>query len=219
MKSSRLRSLWCALLIAFVVAACVHADTVYLKKGGRIQGVVTSESEDSVEIKSNLGTIILSRGSILRIEKSPKEENVELESQWEKEKVEKEEKAKEEKRFEEEQRAKGMVKYQGTWISADRMREIEEGVEQKKQEWAREVDQRRKELEELERRLSEMEQRLDRRESELNYREQQLALREQNLLLQQQNLQREAERLAREKEETPPKIFAVPRIEVVPPKE
>jgi chromosome segregation ATPase len=210
---------WFVLLIGLLVLKPAQADTIHLKKGGRIQGVIISESEGSVEIRSNLGTIILSRGSIAKMDRASEEENRALESEWKKEREEKEEKAREAKRFEKEQRAKGMVKYRGTWVSAEKMREIEEGLDKSKEAWLGEVEKQRKELEELEKRLRELEARLERKESELSFREQQLSLREQNLLLQQQNIQREAERLAREKEETPPKIFAVPRIEVVPPKE
>lgn len=221
MNHSRLKTrlvLGLGAVLLLAILAAVQADTIYLKKGGRIQGVIISESEDSIELKSNLGTIVLSRGAIARIERSTAEEKKALESEWEKEQEEKDKKAKEEKLFEQEQRAKGLVKYKGTWIPAKKMYEIEEEVQKEKDDLTKVFEQQKRELEEMEKRLKEMEARLNSKESELSFREQQLSLREQNLLLQQQNLQRQAEQIAREKEDTPPKIFAVPRIEVVPPR-
>lgn len=194
------------------------ADVIHLKKGGKVKGVVINESEESVEIKSNLGTIVLSRGAISRIVKATEEENKAFESQWRKEKKEKDEEADRNVQFEKEQRAKGLVKYKGTWVTPEKLAEIERGTEDRKKELVRNIDEQKRVLDEMEKQLKEIETRLDRRERELNFREQQLTMREQNLLMQQQNLQSQAEQLARDKEITPPKIFAVPRIEVVPPR-
>ena len=212
--------------IAAAFLACVvclsagaRADTVTLKKGGSITGVILSESENSIEIRSNLGTIILSRGAIKSIQKSPPEDNTELESQWRKEKAEHEQKAKEARRFEEEQRAKGMAKTDAGWVPQEKAEEAEQRAEadREREEMAKAIEQQRKELQEMDQRLKEMESRLDQRQRDLEFREQQLGLREQNLLLQQQNLQRQAEQLSREKQDRPQKIFAIPRVEVYPP--
>jgi DNA repair exonuclease SbcCD ATPase subunit len=193
-----------------------RADTIHLKKGGRITGVIASETETSLEIRTNLGAISLSKGAIATIERATPEENSALESQWKKERDEEKEKAKASKRFEEEQRAKGLVEYKGTWVPAEKAYEAEKGLAQEKEEWLKTVEQQKKDIQELERRLRDMEARLDQRQRELEYREQQLNLRKQNLLLQQQNLQTQASQLTRERQQTPPKIFAVPRIDVVP---
>jgi len=205
-----------ALACGFFVTAHARGDTVHLKKGGRITGVISSESGDSIEIKSNMGTIVLSKGAIEKIERATAEENRALESQWRQERDQEKEKIKEAKRFEEEQRAKGLVKYQGTWIPAEKAYEIEKGVTKEKEEWETSVEQQKREFQDMEKRLRDLEARLEQRQREVDFREQQLSLREQNLLLQQQNLQRQAEQIAREKQQAPPKIFAVPRIEVVP---
>ena len=211
-------------LVAMVVAigcgvfAAVHAwgDTIYLKKGGRITGVVSKESETSIEIKSNMGTIVLSRGAIAKIEKTSTEENSALESQWKQERDKEKEKTKEAKRFEEEQRAKGYVKFQGTRVPAEKAYEAETGIAKEREEWEKTVDQQKKDLQDMEKRLRDMEAGLEQRQRDLDFKEQQLSLREQNLLLQQQNLQQQAEQLARDKKQTPPKMFAIPRVEVVP---
>lgn len=207
-----------AIAIGWGVFAAVHArgDTIYLKKGGHITGVVAKESEASIEIKSNMGTIVLSRGAIAKIEKTSAEENSALESQWRQERDKEKEKAKEAKRFEDEQRAKGYVKFQGTWVPAEKAYEAEKGITQEREEWEKTVEQQKKDFQEMEKRLKDMETRLEQRQRDLDYREQQLSLREQNLLLQQQNLQQQAEQLARDKKQSPPKMFAIPRVEVVP---
>ena len=221
MNTIRVNTRWAArvaiaLACGFFVAIHARGDTVYLKKGGHITGVISRESETSIEIKSNMGTIVLSRGAIEKIEMSTAEENRTLESQWKQERDQQREKVKEAKRFEDEQRAKGYVKYQGTWIPAEKAYEIEKGVTKEKEEWEKSVEQQKKDLQEMEKRLRDMEARLEQRQREVDFREQQLSLRQQNLLLQQQNLQRQAEQIAREKKQTPPKMFAIPRVEVVP---
>lgn len=211
-------------LAAAATIACVYfmpgaaaGDTVHLKKGGRIVGVITGESEQSIEIKSNMGTIVLSKGAIARIEKADAEANLALENQWKQEREQEVAKLKEAKQAEEEQRAKGMVKYMGTWMPAEKVYEMEKGVAKDKEEWERNAEQQRKELQDMERRLTDLETRLEQRQRDMDYREQQLGLREQNLLLQQQNLQRQADQFSREKQQRPTKYFAVPRIDVFPP--
>lgn len=212
--------------LAAASAVCVicaspaaRADTITLKKGGSITGVILSESESSIEIRSNLGTIILSRGAIKGIEKAAPADNVALTSQWKKEKEEIEQKAKAARRFEEEQREKGLVKTDAGWVSPDKAEEAERraAADREREETEKAIEQQRRELQEMDRRIKEMEARMDQRQRDLDFREQQLGLREQNLLLQQQNLQRQAEQLSREKQDRPQKIFAIPRVEVYPP--
>jgi hypothetical protein len=198
------------------VSGDARGDIVYLKKGGHITGVVTKKGDSSIEIKSNMGTIILSKGAIERVEKTSVEENRALESQWRQERNKEKEKAKEAKRFEAEQRAKGYVKFKDTWIPAEQAYEMEQGVTKEKEEWEKAVERQKKELQEMEKRLKDMEAALDQRQRDLEFKEQQLALREQNLLLQQQNLQQQAEQLAQDRKQSPPKMFAIPRVEVVP---
>ena len=208
-----------ALLSGLIAPVRARADTVSLKKGGSITGVILSESENSIEIKSNLGTIILSRGAVKKIEKSPAGDNAALESQWKKEKDEFTQKAKETRRYEDEQRAKGMVKTEAGWVPAEKAEEADKKVakEKEQEELEKAQEQQKKDLQDMDRRIKEMEARLEQRQRDLDSREQQLGLREQNLLLQQQNLQRQAEQLSREKQDRPQKIFAVPRIDVYPP--
>jgi len=206
-------------LLAVIALLVVEsgADTIFLKKGGKISGVISKETANSVEIKSGLGTIVLSRGAIARIERSAQEENVTLESQWQKEKEQEKAKAKESKLFEAEQRAQGMVNFHGTWISAEKAYEIEQGFARQKEVWEKSVEQQKKDLQEMEQRIKDLEARLEQKQRELDSREQQLAIKEQNLLLQQQNLQRQAEQFSRERQSGPPKLYSVPRIEVYPP--
>lgn len=215
-KATRTAALVLAIGCGALAADYARGDIVYLKKGGHITGVVSKESETSIEIRSNMGTIVLSRGAIAKIEKTTAEENSALESQWKQERDKEKEKVKEAKRFEEEQRAKGYVKFQDTWVPAEKAYEAEKGISKEREEWEKTVEQQKKDLQEMEKRLREMEAGLEQRQRDLDFKEQQLSLREQNLLLQQQNLQQQAEQLARDKKQSPPKMFAIPRVEVVP---
>ena len=222
MKTSRLHgvpALFAALAVGFTVPLCARGDTVFLKKGGSIAGVILSESETSIEIRSNLGTIILSRGAIKKIEKSAADENARLESEWKKEKADVDQKEKAARRFEEEQRAKGLVKTDAGWVPAEKAAEAEKTAarEKEREELDKALDGQKKDLQEMDRRIKDMEARLEQRQRDLDLREQQLGLREQNLLLQQQNLQRQAEQISRDKQERPQKIFAIPRIDVYSP--
>ncbi|MDD5557818.1 MAG: hypothetical protein PHN82_11335 [bacterium] len=206
-----------ALAAVLSLASAAAADTVHLRKGGRITGVIISETEGSIEIKSNLGTIVLSTGAVSRIERATEEENAALEAQWRKERDQEKEKEREARRFEEEQREKGLVQVEGAWVTAERAQEMQAGAARDREEWQQTAERQKQELEELERRLREIETRLDQRQRDLDAREGVLSLREQNILIQQQNLQRQAEQLSRDRQESPPKVFAVPRIDVVPP--
>lgn len=209
--------------LSTVILACAliplgaNADIIRLKKGGKLTGVIVRETEGSIEIRSNLGTITLSRGAIAEIERASEEDNKALEGKWNREKEERKENADRATKFEEEQRSKGLVKYKDSWVTPEKMMQLESGSKEKLEREAGDIEEQRRALEDMERRLAEMEARLERRETELGFREQQLTMREQNLLLQQQNLQNQAEEIARNRQQRPPKIFAVPRIEVVPP--
>ncbi len=223
MKATRVHcfAILCAAALSARLAAptCARGDVVNLRKGGSITGVIVSENEKSVEIRSNLGTIIFSRGAISEIRKASAEENAGLESQWKKDKAEREQRIKEARRFEEEQRAKGLVKTDAGWVPAEKAAEAEKAAarDREREELEKAIEVQKRDLQEMERRMKELEARLEQRQRDLELREQQLALREQNLLLQQQNLQRQAEQISQGRQDRPPKLFAIPRIEVYPP--
>ncbi len=93
---------------AFVPAA--HADTVFLKNGRELEGVITFEGQDYIEMAIDIGKVKFYQGQIDRIVRSSAESNESMEEAW---KREKERKAAELKRLkEEEQRSKRIIEGQ-----------------------------------------------------------------------------------------------------------
>ena len=67
------------------------ADSIYLKNGNKVTGIVVRETEDSVEIKINIGAVVtFSRQDIDRIEKDTEDRRVKIEESWETAKAERE---------------------------------------------------------------------------------------------------------------------------------
>lgn len=98
----------------------ISADTIYLKNGNRVKGIITRETDKSVEVKINPGAkVTFSRGDIKSIEKESEEQHVKLEEEWGigKNKAEVKEIAKDV--FEEEQLEKGLVKYKNEWVTQE----------------------------------------------------------------------------------------------------
>lgn len=109
-----------AIYILLFCSAGLFADTIYLKNGNRISGIITKESEDSVEIKINIGAMVtFSRQDIEKIEKESDDKHVRMEESWEAEKSKKEVAEITEGVFEEGQIEKGLVEYKGEWITPE----------------------------------------------------------------------------------------------------
>lgn len=79
-----------AFLSCFIMRA--SADTVYLKNGRTLQGLVTREYTDSIELEVGFGTVNFDKEQIERIDKSDPDETFALQSKWKKEKQAYEEK-------------------------------------------------------------------------------------------------------------------------------
>ena len=57
------------LLLAYTCANAAFADTVYLKNGGRVKGMVVREDKSAVVIDIGGGTVVQNRVDVLRIER------------------------------------------------------------------------------------------------------------------------------------------------------
>jgi clan AA aspartic protease (TIGR02281 family) len=66
-----------------------YADTLYLKNGRSIEGVINREEADSVELDVGFGTVSFRKNAIERISRSTPAETAQMRLQW-KEKIEKE---------------------------------------------------------------------------------------------------------------------------------
>jgi len=66
-------------------AGLAHADTVYLKNGRAMEGVIKSEDSQGIELEISIGTVKFQKSEISRIEKSEANDAA-LRAQWEKDK-------------------------------------------------------------------------------------------------------------------------------------
>ena len=104
----------------------MFADTIYLKNGNMVKGIVTKETDKSVEMKINPGAkVTFSRDDIKSMEKESEEQHIKLEEEWDigKNKTEVREIAKDV--FEEEQLKKGLVKYKDQWVTPEEKEKLQ----------------------------------------------------------------------------------------------
>ena len=72
------------LFALFLYAASpAHADTVSLKNGGSVAGIIEKEDDKSVEVNTGFGTIIFKKAQIKDIERSSAEESQKMVKEWE----------------------------------------------------------------------------------------------------------------------------------------
>jgi len=98
----------------------IFADTVYLKNGNRVRGIVTRETEKSVEIKINPGAkVTFSMSDVKIIERESAEQHAKLEEEWETGRNRADVTEISKGAFEEEQLEKGLVKYKDRWMTPE----------------------------------------------------------------------------------------------------
>jgi len=78
----------CLCLFSFLICLSLftlsaEADTIKIKDGGTIQGIIIEESADKVIVELKYGKMTLSRDNIESISKSSKETNDALKKNWE----------------------------------------------------------------------------------------------------------------------------------------
>ena len=92
------------ILLILLFAANAQADTVYLKNGGVVEGIVEKEDADKVEVDMGFGTATFEKRRIKNIERASPKDNGKITEKWEDKKKELNSKVKEferarEKRF------------------------------------------------------------------------------------------------------------------------
>jgi hypothetical protein len=93
------------------------ADAIYLKNGNKVKGIVTQETDTSVELKINFGSkVVFSKEDITNIERDSQDEHIKLEEAWSAEKNKLEAREISKNIFEQELLEKGFVKYQDKWV-------------------------------------------------------------------------------------------------------
>ncbi|MFC1666464.1 TIGR02281 family clan AA aspartic protease [Candidatus Omnitrophota bacterium] len=96
---------WIAALIFFFLIGFiseVNADTVYLKNGRRIEGLIEKEDEEDLELNVGFGTVKFRMSEIKSIYRSSRSEVTIMHKEWQKERrLEKQRRSKREKELEE----------------------------------------------------------------------------------------------------------------------
>ena len=98
----------------------IFADTVYLKNGNKVTGIITKETDRSVEIKINPGAkVTFSKDDVKNMEMDSEEKHLKLEEGWGAGGNKSQVREITKEVFEEEQVKKGLVKYKDEWITPD----------------------------------------------------------------------------------------------------
>lgn len=84
------------LLLSFVFVIEAGADTLYLKNGRTMEGIIKSESQDSIDLEVFGGVVRFKRSEVGRVEKTDAQASEAIRQKWEKKRVETYRKAKEE---------------------------------------------------------------------------------------------------------------------------
>ncbi len=96
----------------------IFADNIYLKNGNKISGIITNEGDESIEIKINIGAAVtFSKRDIERIERDTDAGHAKLESEWQEERIRRG--TGEAAVLKEEQIEKGLVDYEGEWVTPE----------------------------------------------------------------------------------------------------
>lgn len=88
---------WVVVVFSFGKVDNLNADTVYLKNGRSIEGLVNKESREGIELDVGFGTIKFRLEEVESIRKSSAEEAATLYQKWEKKKIENKQKMEEQK--------------------------------------------------------------------------------------------------------------------------
>ena len=106
----------CSLLLFFKNS---FADSIHLKNGNKVNGIIVKETEVSVDIKINIGAVVtFSRDDIERIERDAGSERSKIEESWEITKAQR--KAREESLSTQDRRPDdGLVEYKGEWMTSE----------------------------------------------------------------------------------------------------
>lgn len=102
------------------------ADTIYLKNGNKVSGIIVRENEDSVEVKINVGAIVtFSKQDIERIEKSAERSRAKMEDVWKAKKAKRKVTQVEKDDYIKEQIEKGLIEHDGEWITSDEREKLQ----------------------------------------------------------------------------------------------
>ena len=153
----------CGLMLWVSDQPLTSADTLRLSGGRTLEGIILEDTASQVKIQvSWKGDVTLSREAVVSIARSEVSDHQRLLRQWQREFVADQRRERRRLALEAAQRARGLVRYQGRWISQDELaliqdrqrREAEAAEErQRRDAEAKLVQERLQTLEEENRRL------------------------------------------------------------------
>ena len=112
--------------LLFALSLCgappAHADTISLKNGGSIAGIIEKEDDKSVEVNTGFGTVTFKKAEIKDIERSSAEESRKITRKWEEKRDELKSK---EKEFEEARDKRSESAYEN-WIEDEKAKKLKE---------------------------------------------------------------------------------------------
>ena len=76
------------LLVAVLAAGLAGADTVYLKNGGEVEGIIEKEDEKKIEVNMGFGTVVFDKSQVKNVERSSAEDSFAMAKKWEDKKKE-----------------------------------------------------------------------------------------------------------------------------------
>ena len=104
----------------------IRADEIYFKSGYSRTAVIIRDTEDTITFKTEMGISTINHENVDFVEKATDEENQLLLRKWRKKehalREAREAKRAAQKRFEEAQIAKGLVKFEGAWMTPEEKR-------------------------------------------------------------------------------------------------
>lgn len=112
--------LLCVLILYAVSPA--RADTVNLKNGGKISGIIEKEDDNIVEVNTGFGTVIFKKSQIKNIKRSGAEESRKMVEEWEEKRKELKSR---EKEFEEARNSRFKNAYEN-WMDEARAKKLDE---------------------------------------------------------------------------------------------
>ena len=124
---SAVAGVFIALLLAGALDSSAAADEIYFKSGYSVTAVVVRETETNIRFKTEMGLSTISMEKIDFVDKAPDEENQSLRKKWREEEVLLEERLEvrrnAQRKFEAEQLSKGLIKYEGEWMTPEKRQE------------------------------------------------------------------------------------------------
>lgn len=107
------------IIFLLLIPGAIFADVIYLKSGRKIEGIIEKKTDTAITITLDIGSVTYPKTQIESLSKSSDEENAKLKGKWKTQKQQRQAEQEEWRKFAEEQEAKGLIFYEGKWITKD----------------------------------------------------------------------------------------------------